>query len=40
MSADHILVLEEGKAIGYGDHDYLMEHCSVYKEIGSSQMGA
>lgn len=40
MNADHILVLEEGKEIGYGNHDYLMEHCMVYREIAGSQMGA
>lgn len=39
MSADHILVLEEGQAIGYGTHEQLMECCPVYREIGSSQMG-
>ncbi len=40
MSADHILVLEEGQAIGYGTHEQLMASCSVYREISSSQMGA
>lgn len=39
MNADHILVLEEGREIGYGNHDYLMEHCMVYREIAGSQMG-
>lgn len=39
MSADHILVLEEGQAIGCGTHEQLMECCPVYREIGSSQMG-
>lgn len=40
MGADHILVLEDGKAIGYGTHEELMGKCSVYQEIKSSQMGA
>ena len=40
MSADHILVLEDGKAVGYGTHEHLMETCAIYREIGSSQMGA
>ncbi len=40
MSADHILVLEEGQAIGYGTHEQLMASCAVYREISSSQMGA
>lgn len=39
MTADHILVLEEGNAIGYGTHEQLMETCAVYREISSSQMG-
>lgn len=38
-SADHILVLEEGRAIGYGIHEELMENCPVYREISQSQMG-
>lgn len=39
MSADHIMVLDEGKIIGYGTHEELMETCEEYREIGSSQMG-
>ena len=39
MTADHILVLEDGNVIGYGSHEHLMETCPVYREIGSSQMG-
>lgn len=38
-SADHILVLEDGRAIGYGRHEELMESCQVYREISQSQMG-
>lgn len=38
-SADHILVLEDGRAIGYGKHEELMESCQVYREISQSQMG-
>ena len=38
-NADHILVLEDGEPIGYGTHEELMEHCSVYSEISRSQMG-
>lgn len=37
--ADHILVLENGRMIGYGTHEELMEHCSIYREISHSQMG-
>lgn len=39
MNADHIMVLEEGRVIGYGNHENLMETCYVYREIGKSQMG-
>lgn len=39
MAADHILVLEEGQAVGYGTHRELMKSCSIYREIGYSQMG-
>ncbi len=39
MGADHILVLEEGRAAGYGTHAELMERCEVYREIERSQMG-
>lgn len=39
MSADHILVLDEGRTLGYGTHQELMESCEAYREIGKSQMG-
>ena len=32
-NADKILVLEDGKAVGFGTHDYLCENCEVYSEI-------
>lgn len=38
-NADKIIVLEEGKIIGYGNHDELIKDCYVYKEIRDSQMG-
>jgi len=38
-NADHILVLEDGEAIGYGRHEELMKDCAVYREIALSQMG-
>lgn len=37
MNADHIMVLEDGKMIGYGTHKELMEKCEVYREISYSQ---
>lgn len=39
MSCDLILVIDEGRIIGAGDHDTLMQTCSVYSEISNSQMG-
>lgn len=38
-NADHILVLEDGRMLGYGTHEELMESCGVYREISRSQMG-
>ncbi len=40
MSCDHIMVMEEGKIIGYGTHKELLESCEVYKEIYVSQMAS
>ena len=40
MHADHILVLEDGKAAAYGTHEELMNSCQIYQEISRSQMGA
>jgi len=39
MYADHIMVLDEGKIVGYGTHEELKENCSIYREISQSQMG-
>lgn len=36
--ADKIVVLDEGKAVGIGTHEELMENCQVYKEIAMSQL--
>ncbi len=38
-NCDLIIVLEEGKIIGMGDHGHLMATCTEYKEISDSQMG-
>ncbi len=38
-SADHILMLEQGRVIGYGTHEELMANCPPYREISMSQMG-
>ena len=39
MHCDLILVLENGRIIGRGTHNELMESCSIYKEISDSQIG-
>ena len=38
MDADQILVMDEGKLVGIGNHDTLMKNCSVYQDIAKSQM--
>ena len=35
--ADKIVVLEDGKIVGFGTHKYLLENCEVYQEIYESQ---
>lgn len=35
--ADHILVMDDGKIVGYGKHDDLLQTNSVYQEICASQ---
>ncbi|MBR4164067.1 MAG: ABC transporter ATP-binding protein [Solobacterium sp.] len=40
MNMDKILVLDNGKCIGYGDHATLLETCDAYREIYEIQMGA
>lgn len=37
--ADHILVLDDGKAAGWGTHEELLEYCQIYREIYESQYG-
>ncbi len=38
MDADLILVMEEGKIVGMGDHEELLSSCGAYQEIYDSQM--
>lgn len=40
MSADNILVLDEGRIVGSGTHKELLKTCPVYHEIASSQLTA
>lgn len=37
--ADHILVLDEGKCVGYGSHNELIENCQTYRAICDLQVG-
>ena len=37
--ADLILVLQDGKVIGMGNHDQLMDSCSEYRYLAQIQMG-
>jgi ATP-binding cassette subfamily B protein len=39
MQADLILVLDEGRVIGKGKHDELINTCEIYKQISNSQIG-
>ena len=36
---DHILVMDNGHAIGYGTHEELLESCAAYRDICQAQMG-
>ena len=37
LHADRILVLDDGKLVGSGKHEELLDHCEVYSEIYYSQ---
>jgi ATP-binding cassette subfamily B protein len=39
MNAEQIIVLDEGKIVGKGTHNELMEDCEIYREIAMSQLG-
>lgn len=36
----NILVLDNGRCIGYGNHEHLLKTCPMYREIYDNQMGA
>ncbi len=38
LSADNILVLDEGEIVGQGTHEELVKNCPVYAEIASTQL--
>ena len=37
-NSDKIIVLDDGKICGIGDHNYLIENCTVYRDILNSQV--
>lgn len=39
MSADRILVLDNGERVGFGSHAELLQSCETYREIYRSQIG-
>lgn len=39
MSADRIMVLDDGQQIGYGRHEQLLQTSPIYLDIASTQMG-
>jgi ATP-binding cassette subfamily B protein len=38
MNADQIIVLDEGRVVGQGKHQELMDTCKTYQEIALSQL--
>ena len=38
-TADAIIVLEDGRTVGYGTHEELIATCPTYAEIVQSQIG-
>jgi ATP-binding cassette subfamily B protein len=40
LKADQIIVLDEGRVVGIGDHHALLESCEIYREIVYSQLTA
>ncbi len=39
MSADKILVLDNGEMVGFGEHTELLNSCQTYRDIYNSQIG-
>lgn len=38
LDADKIIVIDEGKIVGMGNHDTLMQSCEVYQQIAATQL--
>ena len=39
MDADQILVIDDGRIVGQGKHEELLQSCSLYQEIAQLQLG-
>jgi len=39
MTADQIIVLDDGKIAGIGTHKQLLADCELYRDIYDSQLG-
>ncbi len=39
MTLDNIIMLDDGRILGYGTHEQLLEFCKEYREIYEAQMG-
>lgn len=40
QSMTNILVMDDGRCIGYGNHEHLLESCPAYRDIYETQMGS
>ncbi len=40
MNMTNILVMDNGRCIGYGNHEHLLKTCPEYRDIFNTQMGA
>ena len=38
MDADEIIVMDDGRMVGKGKHEYLIRNCQLYRDIALSQM--
>ncbi|HHU61168.1 MAG TPA: ABC transporter ATP-binding protein, partial [Natronincola sp.] len=38
IDADQIIVLDEGRVVGHGQHKELLQKCEVYREIARGQL--
>ena len=39
MGMTHILVMDNGRSVGYGKHEELLKNCAAYRETYEAQMG-